>query len=70
MQLLLLGSTTLIRTNTMYAARSDPKQACDPQATLGQPWQLGELRVILPPGRAPAITSCPVPTAPAGPCRP
>jgi hypothetical protein len=51
LDLLLLGSQTLIRTNTMYTARSQPDPICDPQAVLGQPWRPGELRVILPPGR-------------------
>lgn len=52
LQLLLLGSRTLVRTNTMYLARADRRRACDPAAVLGAAWRPGELRVVLPSGRA------------------
>ncbi len=52
LQLLLLGSRTLVRTNTMYLARADRRQVCDPAAVLGAAWRPGELRVVLPSGRA------------------
>ncbi len=49
MQLLLLGSQTLVRSNTMYAARLPAGGAdCGALATLGAPLQPGELRVLLP----------------------
>lgn len=51
MQLLLLGSQTLMSTNTAYSARPGPAQACDPQAVLAAPWQPGELRIVMPPAR-------------------
>jgi hypothetical protein len=49
MQTLLLGSQTLMRTNTMYAARGTGPLDCNPAATLARPWQPHELRLILPP---------------------
>lgn len=52
MHLLLLGSTTLIRTNTMYTARSDAGSTCDPAQVLGKAWQPREVRIVVPPARA------------------
>ncbi len=48
LQLLLLGSETGIRTNTMYSARLVGHTQCDPVATLSGPWQPHELRVLMP----------------------
>ena len=52
MQTLLLGSQTLMTTNTMYAARGSGPLDCDPAATLAPPWRPRELRLILPHSRA------------------
>ncbi len=46
-QLMLLASETLMRTNTMATARDMAAPECDPAQTLGQPLQPGELRVLL-----------------------
>ncbi|MBC7801685.1 MAG: hypothetical protein H7Z10_13775 [Gemmatimonadaceae bacterium] len=48
MQVLLVASQTRPRVNTMYTARVPPSLVCDAAATLGQPWQSKELRIILP----------------------
>ncbi len=51
MQTLLLGSQTLMTTNTMYAARASGTLDCDPAATLALPWRPRELRLVLPHSR-------------------
>ncbi len=51
-QVVLLASETLMRTNTMATARDLAAPDCDPAQTLGQPLQPGELRVLLRRGDA------------------
>ena len=52
MQVLLIASETLMRTNTMATARDRADAVCDPAGTLGAPLQPGELRVLLHGGDA------------------
>ncbi|MEJ1978415.1 MAG: glycosyltransferase [Acetobacteraceae bacterium] len=51
MQLLLLGSQTLMRTNTIYAARTVGALDCNAAGTLSAPLAAGELRVLMPPAQ-------------------
>ena len=51
-QMVLLASETLMRTNTMATARDLAAPECDPAQALGQPLQPGELRVLLHWGEA------------------
>ena len=45
-QVILLASETLMRTNTMNTARDYAEAACDPAPTLAPPLRPGELRVV------------------------
>jgi hypothetical protein len=47
MNLLMLASEYMRRTNAMYTAHSPANAACDPAAVIGTPLRDGELRVIL-----------------------
>ena len=51
MQMLLLGSETVIPTSTMYAARFERAPTCEPGVVLGGALPAGELRAIVPPAR-------------------
>jgi hypothetical protein len=52
MQVLLLASETLMRTNTMYVARNKAAPDCHAANTLGVPWRPHEVRIIVPPAGA------------------